>query len=154
MRNGGGGEKKKKNTYSVQSAPQWGTEEGGGARTPAAAPGLRPNTAPLRPVTSPSMGFSLPVLPHPLSRAELPDQGEGHIKGLARPPDVRRHDPFHGGFLEDQPSALGGLRLRIRMSVQPPKPRSVLPSAGLAPFHRQRKSGTVLYTEIPGLGSR
>lgn len=23
MRNGGGGEKKKKNTYSVQSAPQW-----------------------------------------------------------------------------------------------------------------------------------
>lgn len=85
---GGWGEKKKKNTYSVQSTLQWGTEEGGGAHTPAAAPGLRPNMAPLRPVTSPSMGFSLSVLPHPLSGAELPrDQGEGHIKGLARPPE-------------------------------------------------------------------
>lgn len=90
---GGGGEEEEEDIFSAVG-PAVGTEEGGGARTPAAAPGLRPNTAPLRPVTSPSIGFSLSVLPHPLSRAELPDQGEGHIKGLARPPDVRRRDPI------------------------------------------------------------
>lgn len=80
--------------------------------------------------------------------------GDRHVEGLARPPDAGQHDPDHDGFSEGSCSALakpGGLCLQTCKSIRPPQPQRVLPSVGLAPFCIKRKSGTVLYTEIPQL---